>query len=133
VSTTCGYPLERRSNPGILDVVTQQQDPGDRVALNEALFRQVNERVRDVSQAFATLDPTPVEFVCECGLQECTEPISLRLHEYEAVRAVPTHFFVLPAHVIPEVERVVVDHGSYVVVDKLPGEQEIARETDARS
>jgi hypothetical protein len=111
----------------------QQQDPGDRVARNEALFRQVNERVRDVSQAFATLDPSAVEFVCECGLQDCTEPISLRLHEYEAVRAVPTHFFVLPDHVIPEVEHVVADRGAYVIVNKLPGEQEIAQATDPRS
>ncbi len=107
--------------------------PGDRAARNEALFRQVNERVRDVSQVFATLDPSPVDFVCECGLQDCTAPVSLRLHEYEAVRSVPTHFFVLPAHLIPEIERVVADHGSYVVVEKLPGEQDIARATDPRA
>jgi hypothetical protein len=105
----------------------------ERLARNEALFRQVNERVRDVSQAFATLDPTPVDFVCECGRQDCTEPIALRLHEYEAVRAVPTHFFVLPGHVMPEVEHVVSEHGPYVVVEKLPGEHEIAEETDPRS
>jgi hypothetical protein len=106
---------------------------GERLARNEALFRQVNERVRDVSQAFATLDPTPVDFVCECGRQDCAEPIALRLHEYEAVRAVPTQFFVLRDHVIPEIEHVVADHGSYVVVRKLPGEEEIAEQTDPRS
>ena len=92
-------------------------------ARNEALFRQVNERVRDVSQAFAALDPTPVDFVCECGNQDCTEPIALRLHEYEAVRAEPTHFFVVPGHVIPEIERVVAEHNSYVVVEKLDDER----------
>jgi hypothetical protein len=107
--------------------------PGDRLARNEALFRQVNERVRDVSEAFATLDPNPVDFVCECGLPDCTEPVALRLHEYEAVRSVPTQFFVLPAHVLPEMERVIADHGSYVVVEKLPDEQDIARATDPRS
>jgi hypothetical protein len=106
---------------------------GERLARNEALFRQVNERVRDVSQAFATLDPTPVDFVCECGRQDCAEPIALRLHEYEAVRAVPTRFFVLPTHVIPEVEKAVADHGSYVIVEKLPGEEEFAEQTDPRS
>lgn len=106
---------------------------GDRIAQNEALFRQVNERVRDVSEAFATLDPTAVDFVCECGDQDCTEPISLRLHEYEAVRAEPTHFLVLRRHVLPEVERVVEDRGSYVVVEKLPDEEDIARYTDPRS
>ena len=107
--------------------------PGDRIARNEALFRQVNERVREVSQAFATLDPTPVDFVCECGNQDCTEPIALRLHEYEAVRAEATHFFVMPNHVIPEIEHVVARHSSYVVVEKLNGEHEIAEQTDPRS
>jgi hypothetical protein len=93
----------------------------------------VNERVRDVSQAFATVDPTPVDFVCECGRQDCAEPIALTLQEYEAVRAVPTHFLVLRDHVIPEIERVVADHGSYVIAEKLPGEAEIAEQTDPRS
>jgi hypothetical protein len=105
----------------------------ERIGRNEALFRQVNERVRDVSQAFATVDPTPVDFVCECGNQDCTEPISLRLDEYEAVRAEPTRFFVIPSHLLPEVERVVEDRGSYVVVEKLSQEEDIARDTDPRS
>lgn len=107
--------------------------PAERVARNEALFRQVNERVRDVSQAFATLDPSPIDFVCECGTPDCAEPIRLTLEEYEAVRAEPTHFFVVPSHVIPGVERVIAPHDRYVVVEKLPGADEIARETDPRS
>jgi hypothetical protein len=113
--------------------VSKRETFRERVARNEALFRQVNERVRDVSQVFATLDPSPVDFICECGNEECTEPIALSLGEYEAVRADPAHFFVVPDHVIPEVERVVESHASYVVVRKLAGEQEIARETNPRS
>jgi hypothetical protein len=102
----------------------------DRIAANEALFRQVNERVRDVSEGFAALDPSPIDFVCECGNRDCTEPISLTLPEYEAVRADSARFAVVPDHVIREVERVVARHGSYVVVEKFPREAEIARETD---
>ena len=49
------------------------------------------------------------------------------------VRAVPTRFFVLPSHVTPEIEHVVSRHGSYVVVEKLRGEHEVAEETDPRS
>jgi hypothetical protein len=36
----------------------------DRIALNEALFREVNERMKDV------LAPSPderIDFLCECG------------------------------------------------------------------
>jgi hypothetical protein len=109
-----------------------QSTAHDRAARNEALFRQVNERVKDVSDAFASIDPSPVDFVCECGIQSCTEPVSLTLSEYEQVRSVPTHFFVLPSHVLPDVEVVVREGEGYVVVEKLPGEREIAVESDPR-
>lgn len=105
----------------------------DRVARNEVLFRQVNERVRDVSQAFATLDPSPIDFVCECGNEECATPISLTLGEYEAVRANPARFVVVPNHVVTDVDRVVADRGAHLIVEKLPDEQHIARKTDPRS
>jgi hypothetical protein len=110
--------------------VSPDSTSSDRIAQNEALFRQVNERVRDVSEGFAALDPSPIDFVCECGSRDCTEPISLTLPEYEAVRAHPDRFAVVPGHVIPEVERVVSQHGSYVVVEKFPREAKVARETD---
>ena len=109
------------------------QTARDRAAHNEALFRQVNERVKDVSDAFSAVDPSPNDFVCECGRRDCTAEIALTIAEYELVRRDPTHFFVVPDHVIPEVETVVREGDGYVVVAKLPGEREIAVETDARS
>ena len=109
------------------------QTSKDRAARNEALFRQVNERVKDVSDAFSAVDPSPVEFLCECGKNGCTEAISLTLAEYEQVRSSPTHFFVLPDHVLPEVETVVREGNSFVVVEKLQGERDLAVETDPRS
>jgi hypothetical protein len=105
----------------------------ERSARNETLFRQVNERVRDVSEAFAALDPSEINFVCECGDEQCTEPVSLTLAEYERVRGVPTHFFVVPEHVIPKVEVVVRRSEGYVVVDKLPGHSDLPVETDPRA
>jgi hypothetical protein len=113
--------------------VNNPESAKERAARNEALFRQVNERVKDVSDAFAEIDRSPIDFMCECGLENCTEPVSLTLGEYEQVRSVPTHFFVLPEHVIPEIEAVVREGAGYVVVEKLPGEGQIAVETDPRS
>jgi hypothetical protein len=113
--------------------MAEPQSFSDRVALNEALFRQVNERVKDVSEASWALEGSPTDFVCECGIRDCTERVRMRLSEYEAVRAQPATFFVMPAHVIPEVERVVADHSSYVIVEKFPEEDDVARETDPRS
>jgi hypothetical protein len=105
----------------------------ERIARNETLFRQVNERVRDVSEAFVALDPSEIDFVCECGDEHCTEPVSLSLAEYEQVRSVPTHFFVVPHHVIAKVEVVVRRGEGHVVVEKVPGHGDVAVETDPRS
>ena len=39
--------------------------PGDARERNEALFREVNERIEDVSTALVP-DDEPMEFLCEC-------------------------------------------------------------------
>ena len=101
-----------------------------RIAQNEALFREVNERVREVTDRFGQL--SDAEFVCECGYQSCTERIRVRLEEYEAVRKSPTYFLVKPGHEIPDVETVIEHHDTFVVVAKHTVAAEIAVETDPR-
>ena len=103
----------------------------ERIGKNEALFREVNERVRDVNREFG--DFPDAEFVCECGDRECTERVRMPLHEYEAVRKSPTYFLVKPGHEIPDVETVVEDHEGYAVVAKHTAAADIAVETDPRS
>ena len=71
----------------------------ERVARNEALFREVNERIKDVSEGVSAASET--DFVCECGDAECTEPVSLTPVEYEEVRRDPTHFSSSPVTCIP--------------------------------
>jgi hypothetical protein len=54
--------------------------------------------------------------------------------EYQAIRAEPTRFAVLPAHELPEIESVVERHPNYLVVEKRDADaQEIVRETDPRT
>jgi hypothetical protein len=103
-----------------------------RVAKNEALFRKVNERIEDVN---SKLDAGGLsDFLCECGDDDCTEPISLTLAEYEEVRSVPTHFAVAHGHEFIDVERVVRTTDRYEVVQKFAGQAgRIAVETDPRS
>jgi hypothetical protein len=108
----------------------------ERLAQNEALFREVNERVVEVATHFIEVETKSeaVEFTCECGRRDCAEPIAMTVAEYQAIRAEPTRFAVLPAHELPEVESVVERHSTYVVVEKRdPDAQEIARETDPRT
>lgn len=105
----------------------------ERVGKNEALFRQVNERLKEIGEGFSLVTES-ADFVCECGSASCASPIRMTLAEYEQVRAEPELFFVLPGHGIEDVESVVESRGSYDVVRKHDGEAaRIARETDPRS
>jgi len=102
----------------------------DRLARNEALFREVNERVEEVGERAGT---DMLDFICECGDANCTAAVSLTESEYEQVRADPVHFAVLRGHVLPEVEDVVFENERFQVVRKHTEEQEIARATDPRA
>jgi hypothetical protein len=104
----------------------------ERVARNEALFREVNEQIKQVNED--TPAGSEADFVCECGDPECTDPVSLTLVEYEEVRGEPTHFAVLPGHVVPDVEVVVAHNDRFAVVRKNdPQAARIAVREDPRS
>ena len=75
----------------------------ERLAKNEAFFRQVNERISDVAEGFG--GPQRYEFLCECADAACTERIELSREEYEAVRAKPTRFVLARGHVASEIEQ----------------------------
>ena len=104
----------------------------ERVARNETLFREVNERIKDVSDGDDTVSTT--EFLCECGDPECIEPVSMTLVEYEEVRRNPKHFAIVPGHADPEVEVVVARNERFAVVEKTdPEAARIAVREDPRS
>lgn len=95
----------------------QDEEREFRAARNQAMFRAVNERLRQLNEAFAEGNG---EFViaCECADPTCVQTLSIRRHEYEAVRANPRHFAVLAGHIYPDVETVVTENGGYVIVEK---------------
>jgi hypothetical protein len=104
------------------------RDPRER---NEALFREINERIEDVGTALAP-DDVPMEFLCECDDQDCVEKVSATRAEYEAIRAVATHFVVLPGHENPGVEHVVQETERFLVVEKEGEAGREAEEDDPR-
>ena len=101
-----------------------------RIAFNESVFREVNERIQQLGEQF---ESTEAEYVCECADLSCTERLELPSADYEHVRSRPDRFLLVPGHERPEVERVVEDHGHYLVVEKLAGADEVAVETDPRA
>lgn len=100
-----------------------------RLALNEALFREVNERIREVSDAFGQKDPT-YNFLCECSDPGCTKKVVLTRAEYEEVRSDPTRFVVAKGHALPEIEAVVERADDHVVVEKEGEAADIAIRLD---
>jgi hypothetical protein len=100
----------------------------ERLARNQALFREVNERIEAIAS-----DNTNIEFVCECSDTGCIETIDLRLTDYEQIRANPLRFVIKPGHEIDAVERVISeDGGGYAVVEKHEAEGDLI-EMDPRA
>jgi hypothetical protein len=108
-------------------------DRARRIAENEALFRDLNEEVGIVAHAFSSGgDDRAFDFLCECGDIACAERVSMTIAAYEELRRSPLHFFVVPGHDIPDVERVISLHEAYAVIEKIGEAAEIARERDPR-
>jgi hypothetical protein len=105
-------------------------DSEDRIAHNETLFREVNERIE--AGQWPTERGDPAAFRCECGSLGCNRLVELTLEDYERVRASPTHFLLAAGHEIPAIERVVEREAGYVVVEKAGDAADVAEETDPR-
>jgi hypothetical protein len=92
-----------------------------RLATNEALYREVNERIHEVGETLQVLpDGQLLDFRCECGSSECESAVSMTAAEYEHVRSDNDRFAVVPGHENEEIERVMERTGRYAVVDKRP-------------
>ena len=91
-----------------------------RLADNESLFREVNERLVNLNAALE-VDLDRLEFLCECGDANCAAKIELSHEEYERIRSDPATFVVLSGHEIYDIETVVDRGDGYVIVRKREG------------
>jgi hypothetical protein len=103
-----------------------------RIGHNEALYRQVNEQIQEVSKgAWAVKDEFRI--ICECGVLECMQQIPVDLAVYERTREDPNRFIVVPGHELEDVETIVEPHEGYVVIEKIPPEaRRLAEDTSPR-
>jgi hypothetical protein len=90
----------------------------DRVTENEAIFRRINEGIASWSEEQAASATEEVEYYCECADRHCFERIWLTNGEFEALRAQPGRFAVVPKHVVLQLEHVVEWRLGYAVVEK---------------
>ena len=106
-----------------------QRDRDLRAARNQALFRAVNEKLRELNEAFSDVSKT-YAIACECADVSCVQTLHVQMEEYLAVRENPRRFVVLSDHVFPHVESVVSGTDGYVVVEKIAAVSEITEATD---
>jgi hypothetical protein len=95
------------------------------------VFRRINEGIE--RGQWPGEEDAPVGFRCECARLGCNQLLELSVNEYEAVRANPRWFLVVPGHEQPEVEVVIEARSGYLVVQKLDQAGTTAEETDPRS
>ncbi len=109
------------------------EERAERVGKNEAVFRQVNERLKELGESFSLVAERS-DFVCECGRATCVDAIQMSLAEYEHVRNNPAWFAFRPGHEMRDLERVVEQRSGYNIVEKHEGgPAHLARETDPRT
>ena len=104
----------------ILDVESPVDNRARRIGENEVVFRDLNERLKELNEAFSLVDEH-TSFVCECGDPRCTERITMSLAQYENLRSHADWFAVVRGHETAEVEAVIEEREGYDVVAKHEG------------
>ena len=88
----------------------------ERFSRNQRIFREANERLREVANPSIAL----AQYVCECNHAECSETIELSLADYDAIRLTPNAFVIAPGHEQLEHDRVVEDANErFMLVEKV--------------
>jgi hypothetical protein len=106
-------------------------EPAEKAAANESTFRGANERLEQKA-AELSFGEEPSPYLCECEDRGCTQVILLARHEYEAIRAHPRTFVVLPGHESGD-ERMIEEGARFIIVEKTGEEGRLVEEKDPRS
>jgi hypothetical protein len=103
-----------------------------RLAENEALFREINERRRTRAvDVWAHQQAYP--FVCECADADCDLRLGLEESEYEHVRSQARWFLVARGHSRPEIEQIVETRQQFEIVEMLGDAARLAERWNSRT
>lgn len=100
-----------------------------RVASNQSTLRMINEAIEEGRLTAAG----EIGFVCECARLGCGVVVTLRLDEYEHVRADGRQFLVAPGHETSDDSVVIAIEDRYSIVAKGGTEALRAQSTDPRA
>ena len=102
----------------------------ERIARNEALFREVNEAIE---RGLWPGEEDAAQFRCECAALQCNAVVRLAVLDYERIRQHPRRFFVLQGHELPAAEDVVERGADWLVVEKRGQAGVVAEMSDPRA
>jgi hypothetical protein len=102
----------------------------ERVAGNDATFREANERIFGSAREYNVTEAIP--FLCECADTRCTAIIRLSAEEYLRIRGDRRRFFSAPGHAdpFPESLEVAEHHQTYDVIVQIGRAAEIGEGLD---
>ena len=102
----------------------------EKIARNNATFRDANDRIETAAAGYGYWDGRTVPFLCECSDERCLTIIRMTLEEYSQVRSNPRWFAHAPGHEV-EIGGVIVTveaRDDYVLVEKVGHAGEVAAE-----
>lgn len=89
-----------------------------RLALNEAMFREINDRLESRILVFTGEGEPHLTVLCECANPDCTERLTLMPDEYAQVRSDARQFVIAPGHEYIDIEEIVTVTDRYEIVRK---------------
>lgn len=108
---------------------TRDADHGRaKAARNQALMREVNERIAQISE-----EASEMQLLCECADLSCDEVLDMSMFEYEGIRSSAVRFPIAPGHDVPDVELVVEQNERYAVVEKIGKAAGVSARLDPRA
>jgi hypothetical protein len=96
-----------------------------RQTTNQKLFRQVNERIAELTDPLDEPD-LPQSFFCECRRIGCNAMLEVPLGVYAIVRNDDDLYIVVPGHEDRDQDQTVTDHGAYLIVSSLRSDLSLA-------
>lgn len=100
----------------------------EKIARNNAAFRDANDRIETAAADYGFWDGRSVPFLCECSDERCMTIVRMTLEEYSRVRSNPRWFTHAPGHEVEVggVIETVEAHEHYVLVEKVGHAGEMA-------
>ncbi len=107
-----------------------------RLADNEVVFRQYNERVtngleeikniakEDGQEGLISQNDAPLLFYCECSDENCRKRVKIKPSRYHEIHKRRDHFVIVCGHEIKKIEHVIGKETDFCVIEKfiLPSE-----------